>query len=69
MRQRNRQADTADLVTGYAFIACIVVLIGLFWYFFSIGVVVTYDKKQCNRMNIGETCVILVRPERLVPLL
>ena len=63
MRDRNHPYDS---VTGYAFLACIVVLLGLFWYFFTMGAMLTYDKAQCNRMNIGETCVILVQPAPLL---
>ena len=63
MRDRNHPYDS---VTGYTILAIVVVLLGLFWYFFTIGVVITYDKAQCSRMNIGETCVILVQPAPLL---
>tara|TARA_R110000824_G_scaffold68536_1_gene177182 strand:- start:1447 stop:1647 length:201 start_codon:yes stop_codon:yes gene_type:complete len=66
MRERS---STRDAVTGYAFLAIVVVLVGLFWYFFSMGAMLTYDRAQCNRMNIGETCIILVQPAPLLPLL
>jgi hypothetical protein len=63
MRERNHPYDSA---IGYAFLAIVVLLIGLFWYFATMGAVLTYDKVQCNRMNIGETCVILVRPAQIL---
>jgi hypothetical protein len=63
MRQRS---STRDAVTGYAFLAFVVIFVGLFWYFATMGAMLTYDRSQCNRINIGETCVILVRPEPLL---
>jgi hypothetical protein len=45
------------------FMAIIVLLLGVFWYMFTIGVIVTLDKRECNRLNIGETCIIMAVPE------
>lgn len=60
MRERNHPFDT---VTGYAFLACIVILLGLFWYFITMGVIVVSKKAACSWQNIGQTCIVLAIPE------
>jgi hypothetical protein len=60
---RDKPLSVADVAGGYAFLAIIVLLLGIFWYMFTIGVIVTLDKRECNRLNIGETCIVVAVPE------
>tara|TARA_R110000803_G_scaffold23766_1_gene58019 strand:+ start:685 stop:876 length:192 start_codon:yes stop_codon:yes gene_type:complete len=60
MRERNHPYDS---VIGYAFLAIVVLLIGLFWYFATLGAMLTADKAACSWQNIGQTCIVLVIPE------
>ena len=47
----------------WAFIVIAVLALGIFWYMFTIGIIVSMDRLKCNRINIGETCIIMAVPE------
>ena len=56
---RDKPLSAADV----AGLAIIVLLLGIFWYMFTIGVIVTLEERECNRLNIGETCIVVAVPE------
>tara|TARA_R110000868_G_scaffold96392_2_gene265166 strand:+ start:2503 stop:2691 length:189 start_codon:yes stop_codon:yes gene_type:complete len=60
---RNNSKRYPSTVGDWAFMAIVVLLLGLFWYMFGIGVIVTYDKFNCQRQHIGETCILVAVPE------